>query len=205
MPRWGMIAAGVAVFAAVASQILIPPLGARAVEDRLTEGGGTAEVTLRAFPAARLLFGDGERLEADASDLDLELDPEGEVFERLDGFSIVGVSIADSRAGPFSIESFELSRDGDEPYSLVASASASAAGLAELGLESVEIPGESVIDILLDELLGDDGPSRVPIDLDVELTSEEGRVQVVSGGATVAGLPTGPLAQLLSSAIVVRL
>jgi len=37
------------------------------------------------------------------------------------------------------------------------------------------------------------------------VTSEDGRVRVVSGGGTVAGFETGPLAQLITSAIVVQL
>ena len=39
----------------------------------------------------------------------------------------------------------------------------------------------------------------------MELRSDGGRVVVVSGGGTVAGFPTGPLAELITSAIVVRL
>ena len=41
--------------------------------------------------------------------------------------------------------------------------------------------------------------------IDLEVTSEDGRVRVVSGGGTVAGFETGPLAQLITSAIVVQL
>lgn len=199
-----MIAAGVVVFLLVASQVLVPSLGERAVEDRLTGGGGAAEVTLGAVPAMRLLFGDGERLEISGRDLDLELDEENAVFDRLDGFSIVEISIADSTAGPFELERFELRRDGSGPYRLVSSGSTTAAGLAETGLESVELPGESVFDVILDQLFGATDAS-LPIELDMELTSEDGRLQVVSGGGTVAGLPTGPLAQLITSAIVVQI
>ena len=112
MPRWGLVAAGTAVFLGVTSQILVPSLGEREIEERLTAGGGEADVTLGAFPAARLLFSDGERFEVEASDLELALDPSDEVFERLDGFSIVEISIADSKAGPIELERFELTRDG---------------------------------------------------------------------------------------------
>ena len=45
----------------------------------------------------------------------------------------------------------------------------------------------------------------VPVKLDMQLDSEDGRVRVVSGGGTVAGVPTGSLAELLTAAIVVRL
>lgn len=204
MARWGMIVAGTLVFALVASQLLLPPLAERRVEDRLTEGGGSAEVTLGSVPALRLLFGDGERLEMTGRDLALELDRDRDLFQRLDGFSIVEISIADSSAGPFALQSFELSRDGDGPYHLVSSASATAAGLADAGLETVELPGESVLDLILGDLLGaDDEP--IPIELDMQLASDDGRVRVVSGGGEIAGVPTGPLAELLSSAIVVQI
>jgi hypothetical protein len=205
MPRWVMIAAGVVVFLGVASQILIPAFGERAIEDRLTEGGGTAEAKLGAFPAVRLLFGDGERLEAEGSELELALDPESAVFERLDGFSIVDISILDSRAGPLAIESFELQRDGGSTYQLAFSGSASAAGLARAGLDTVDLPGESVIDVVLGELFGDPEAASVPIELDVGLSSADGRVQVVSGEGTVAGIPSGALAELITSAVVVRI
>jgi hypothetical protein len=205
VPRWGIIVVGVAVFVLVASQVLIPSLGERRVEARLTEGGGSADVTLGAFPAARLLFSDGERFEVDANDLDLDLDEEVEVFDRLDGFSIVDVSIENSIAGPFELETFRLSRDGEGAYRLVTSGATTAGGLAEAGLEAVQLPGGSLADLLLDELLGDADDAAVPVELDLELTSDDGRVRVVSGGGTVAGFETGPLAELITSAIVVQL
>jgi hypothetical protein len=200
-----MIVAGIAVFVVVASQVLVPSLGERRVEDRLTEGGGAAEVTLGAFPAARLLFSDGERLEVEARDLELDLDEEVEVFDRLDGFSQVEVSVEDSVAGPFELDRFRLSRDGDGPYHLLSSATTTPSGLADVGLEAVELPGESLADLIFGELLADADDAPVPVELDLELTSDDGRVQVVSGGSTIAGFETGPLAELITSAVVVQL
>ena len=52
---------------------------------------------------------------------------------------------------------------------------------------------------------GIDTNVMVPVKLDMQLTSENGRIQVVSGGGTVAGVPTGSLAELLTAAIVVKL
>ncbi len=205
MPRWGILVAGVAIFVVVASQILVPSLGERRVEDRLTERGGSAEVTLGAFPAARLLFSDGERFEVEARDLDLALDQEARVFDRLDGFSLVEVSIEDSVAGPFELDSFRLSREGGGPYRLVSSGVTTVSGLVDAGFDTVELPGESLADLILNQLFGEADDAEVPVELDAELTSEDGRVRVVSGGGTVAGFETGPLAELISSAIVVQL
>jgi hypothetical protein len=202
--KWGLTIAGIGVFLLVAGQILIPDVGERRVEERLTEGGGTAEVTLGAVPAARLLFGDGERFEVEARDLDLALDRDERVFDDLDGFSIVDVSIADSHAGPFELTSFELRRDGEGPYELTATGTTSPDELVDYGVEGLALPGGSIVDTALD-LLGIDTNVTLPIDLDMELTSDDGRIQVVSGGGEIAGLPTGPLAELLTSAIVVQL
>ena len=64
-------------------------------------------------------------------------------------------------------------------------------------------------DLLPSDVLGtsvsDVDETTVPVELDLEVTSEDGRVRVVSGGGTVAGFETGPLAQLITSAIVVQL
>jgi hypothetical protein len=86
----------------------------------------------------------------------------------------------------------------------VANGETTATGLAAFGLEAVDVPGESLLDALLEPLVGESDVA-VPIDLDAELTSSDGRIQVVSGGGEVGGVPAGPLAQLITAAIVVRL
>jgi hypothetical protein len=202
--KWGLAVAGVFVFLLVAGQILIPDVGERRVEARLTEGGGTADVTLGAVPAVRLLFSDGERFEVTAKDLDLELDRDEQVFDKLDGFSIVDVSIADSRAGPIDLDNFELQRDGEGPYRLTATGTTSPDELVDYGVEGLSLPGGSILDSAM-QLLGIDTTTTVPIDLDMQLTSDDGRIHVVSGGGDIAGIPTGPLAELVTNAIVVQL
>lgn len=204
MPRWGIIVAALVVAVLVATQVLVPSLAARKVEQRLTEGGGGADVRLGAVPALRLLFGNGERFEVDAHDLDLELEQDTAVFDRLDGFGIVEIDISNLRAGPFRLDSFELSRDAPGPYVLSASGDTSPAALVDFGISSLDLPGGPFAGLAL-ETLFDDTDVQIPLDLDIELTSDEGRVEVISGGGTVAGFPTGPLAELITSAIVVRL
>jgi hypothetical protein len=200
-----VISTFVVALALLAGQLLSPELGERGIESRLTEGGGSAEVSLSALPALRLLFEDGDRLAVDASDLELEVEERTDVLGRLDGFDAVDVSLTDSRTGPFELESFNLSRDGADPYRLVSSGRTSAQALAEYGFDSLGLPGGGLADMFLDRVLGEQGDDEVPVELDMELTSDEGRLRVISGGGTIAGYDTGPLAELVTTAIVVRL
>jgi hypothetical protein len=203
MYRWGIVIAAVVIALLAATQVLVPSLAAREVENRLTEGGGGADVTLGAVPALRLLWSDGERFEVEAHDLALELDENIGVFDRLDGFGLVDVSITGFQAGPFDLDSFELKRDGEGPYSLVSSGQAQAADLVGFGASSLDLPGGPLASIALDLFGGDD--VTIPIDLDLELESDDGRIAVTAGDATVGGFPAGPFAELITSAIVVQL
>lgn len=192
------------IFLVVASQILVPGLGERRIEDRLTAGGGTADVTLGAVPAARLLFGTGERLQVSARDLDIDVSPGESVFDRLDGFGIVDVLIENSKAGPLHIDRFELTRDGPGPYHLALGGETSPADLVDYGLDHVQLPGTSLAGAIFDQLFGP-ADTTVPVRMDMQLTSVDGRVEVTSGGGSVGGIPTGHLAELITGAVVVRL
>jgi hypothetical protein len=204
MFRWGTAVAGMVVFALVASQVLIPPLGESRVEKRLEAGGGTAEVTLGAVPAVRLLFGDGERLEVRAHDLDLPFDSQQRVFSKLDGFGIVDVAIADSKAGPFELRDLSLTRTTSGPYHLVTHGETTTSALVDAGVGGVVPQGESLIDSFLGVVLGPTDTS-IPVSLDLELASDDGRVRLLSGDANVAGLNAAPLAQLITSAVAVSI
>lgn len=204
MPRWLWIAPLALLAVLVASQLVIPPLVEHRIEGRLTDGGGGADVSVSAFPAARLLFGDGERISVTGSGLDLALtEPGGGVFDRLDGFDQVDVTLRDFHAGPFAVSSFELARDGGSaPYRLATRSETTATAIAGYGADRLGVPGAPLLGLVTQNALGD-GP--IPVALDMALESEGGRVVVISGGGTVAGYPTGPLAELFTSAIVVRL
>lgn len=201
MPRWAIAAAGSLVFVLVAAQLVIPGLAEREVEQRLTDGGGEAEVTLGAVPAARLLFSDGERFEVTARDLNLDIDEELDVFDRLDGFGRVEISIEDFRAGPFSLARFELTRAPLSPYRLVSSGHTTPAALIDYGVDALNLPGGPLAGLALETVLQDTGV-EIPVELDMTLASEGGRVEVLEGETTIAGLPAGPLAELISASIV---
>lgn len=203
MPRWPAAAAGTLVFVLVASQFLIPDLAEREVEERLTERGGEAQVTLGAVPAARLLFDDGERFEVTARELELDLGDELRVFDRLDGFGTVAISIDDFTAGPFDLEHLALNRDSGSPYRLVSSGHTSASALVEYGTGALNLPGGPFAGVAADTLFGD--RAGIPIELDMTLASKDGRIEVIDGDTSVAGLPAGPFGELIAAAIVAQL
>jgi hypothetical protein len=201
--RVAIIVAIVLAALLVAAQFVLPPLAEDRVADRLTENGGSAEVSIEAFPAGLLLLSHGDEIDVNGEGLDIELDEDPEVLSRLDGFDRVHVALQDSRVGPFEIASFELSRDGSGPYAVVSSSTTTAAGLAGYGADQLGIGGGPLIEFFASRVGEANRP--IPVELDLEMESDDGRVQVVSGGGTVAGYPTGPLAELITSAIVIRL
>jgi hypothetical protein len=203
--RWGIVVAGTIVFLLVASQILLPKLGERQIEKRLTEHGGSADVTLGSVPAVRLLFGDGERFEVTARDIALDLDPNEQVLEQLDGFRTVDISLANSKAGPIELDSFALHRDGSGPYELTAAGDTSASDLIDYGVDGIDMPAAGSLTSMAMDLLGIDTDFVIPIDFDMQLVSDDGRLRVVSGGGTIGGVPTGSLAEMITNAIVVKL
>jgi len=204
MPRWLLVVALALLALAAASQLVIPPIAEHRIENRLTDGGGSANASLAAFPAARLLFGDGKRISISGTGLDLDLEQRTDVFDKLDGFDRVDVNLTDFHAGPFAVASFDLTRPApDAPYHLVSSSRTTPGDLAEYGAGQLGLPGGPLLRFFTDQALGGNRP--VPIHVDMELRSDGGRVVVVSGGGTIAGYPTGPLAELITSTIAVRL
>jgi hypothetical protein len=205
MTRRLVAAALVLVVVAAASQLIVPPLAEDRIENRLTDHGGTANVSVSAFPAATLLWGDGDRISVSGNALDLPLDSSnGTVFDKLDGFDEVDVKLSDFRAGPFSISAFDLIRPSPSaPYHLTSSARTTPGDLASYGASRLGLPGGGLLGLFAERAFGSD--QSIPVELDMSMTTEEGRLVVISGGGTVAGYPTGPLAELITEAIAVRL
>jgi len=203
----GRIAAAVVaalILLLVACQIFLPGIGEGVIEDRLTDNGGVADASLSAKPAARLLWGDGDRVEVDATGLDLEVTAESDpvVLDDLDRFGDVEIVMRDSSVGPIELDDFILTRDGDEPYSLEATGTTSVSDLAEFGAETFDLPGSDILGGILNVATGG---TDVDVDLDMRLESDAGRIRVVEGGGEIAGIPTGPLAAIITSAVAIEL
>jgi hypothetical protein len=201
--RIAIVALAAVVALLAVAQLAVPPWAENRIEDRLTEGGGTAEASVEAFPAAALVFGDGDSLEVTGSGLDLEVDPEEKVFDRLDGFERVDIDLSDFRAGPFDVDTFVLSRDGAGTYSMQSALTTTGSALLAYGAERLGVPGSSLLPLITGDSPEANAP--IPVDLDMELESDDGRIIVTEGEGEVAGYPAGPLAELITSAIVVQI
>src|SRR3712207_6013134 len=130
-----LAALGVLVLLLLVAQVALPAIAEDRVEDRLTQGGGSADVDLDALPAARLLFKEGDRVRVRARGIELPLvAPSQKVLGDLDGFDDVDVAVSDSRAGPFQLESLTLERTGgDASYRTAIKGSVTPGDLASFG------------------------------------------------------------------------
>jgi hypothetical protein len=198
--------AGILLVAAVslAAQLLIPGLAERRVADRLETGGGEADVSLTAFPAVRLLFGDGDSLSVKARRLRLDVGHERRLLHGLDGFDKVRVRLRDTELGPLELRSFVLDRPDDgRDYTVRLAGKTSPRALARFlgGRAGGSIGGQ--LGDLAGGLLG--GSLPLALDLHAKVRSQDGEPEVEDTSGTVAGLPAGPLVQLTLAAVLPRL
>jgi len=191
------------VLVAVVSQLAVPALVSDGIEDRLTQGGGRATAEVEAFPSARLLFGDGDRLEVRGEGLDLELEVgENDGLSELDGFDEVDMRLESFRTGPIEVDSFELARSGTQPYTLRMSGSSTASALAQVGAAALDAGALGELGAAF--FGGALGAAAVPLDLDLRLRSDDGTARVVGGQATAAGFDVTPLAGVIASTVAIK-
>ena len=205
MRRLLYVAAGIAL-AVVLSQLLVPPYLEHRAEKRLTERGGSAEVEIDALPAVRLLFNDGKRIQVRGEGIHVELlKRRGRVFDELDRFDEADVRLTRVSAGPFAVRRVTIARDrAGEPYALAISATVTARALSSYAGDQVAGPlGGLVARIATGTLPLTAEP--IPIEVDADIESRDGRPEIRNVDGSVLGLPAGPLAETIASAIAARL
>ena len=187
------------------TQLVLPPLAARHVERKLTKEGGTAHVSLHAFPALRLLFQHGDSIDVSGSGLTVELGTGRQhVLKRLDGFASAHIHLTDVTAGPFHTNRFTLDRhSGSKTYALGLNASFTPAALASYLGSSVGGGLGGLFGGFAGGLVG--GTQPVPVVVHAQLASDGGNPRVVNGAGTVAGLPMGPVLEAVTAAVIAQL
>ena len=204
------VLAGILIVLALAvlvTQLALLPYLEHRVEDRLEEGGGAADVDIDAFPALALLAGRGDSFRARGTGLRFDTDDRREnPFEHLDGFGSVDMQFRDVEAGPLRVARFDLTRSSrDDPYKLKVSATTTPRELsAELGGAAAGTLG-GLIGSLTSGLLPGGGELPLPLELDAIVASREGKPNVTSAEGSVAGLPAGPLAEIILTTVLERL
>jgi len=206
MPRVAVLILGVLAVLLVASQLALPAIAEHQAQGRLEEGGGRADVEVKSLPALRLLFGHGDRFEAAGRGLRLDVNRRGGDFDRLDGFGEVRVRLREMAAGPLDVKSFELTRsNGARDYDLRLRAITTPRELAGfVGSQAGGTLGGLFGDLAAGSLPGG-GYTRVPLRLTARVESRDGRPAVDAADGSVAGLPAGPLAELVLAAVVARI
>jgi hypothetical protein len=192
---------------AVLGQVALPAFFESRVEDRMEEGGGDAKVSIGAFPALTLVAGSGKTFKARGRGLEFDIDARRErPFDRLDGFEQVDVDMEDLTVGPLAISRFELARDGrQEPYAMTLRADIAPRELArELGSAAGGALG-GLVGSLATEVFPDGGRTQIPLDLEAEVGSRDGRTDVVDASGSIGGLPAGPLAEIVLGAVLRRI
>jgi hypothetical protein len=194
------------VVAVGGSQLVLPSVLEGRVADRLERGGGHADVSLEAVPAARLLFHHGHRLSVDGRGLNLGLTGRQAVFDRLDDFDEVRVRLTSVRAGPLFLRRFALTRSGgNSDYAVRLRGTTSPREVARfLGSRAAGALGGLIGD-LATGVLPKAGNGRVPLDVTATVRSHGGRREVTSATGSVAGIPAGPIVQLVVDAVVRQL
>lgn len=207
MPKF---AAGIVItlaLLAVAAQLALPAYFEGRVEDRLTQDGGTADVSIGAFPAVTLVGGRGSELEARGSGLKFDLDDRREdPFGRLDGFADVDIRLSDTDAGAIHMSSFRLTRSGrDSDYDLRVQAAATPRELAQqLGSAAGGALG-GLVGSLATGMLPGSGDVEVPLEVTAQVASDDGRPDVTDAQGSVGGIPAGPLAEVVLGSVLDRL
>jgi hypothetical protein len=186
----------------VVAQVALPPFAEHKVAERLTKHGGQADVDLSAFPALRLLWGGGGKLEVAASKLSVDLDPtQSDAFKQLDDFSDVTIDVRDSRAGPLGINRFHVRRVAPRTYNVAISGNGTAGDVARYaGSRFGGGLGQALAGLATSALGGFERP--IPFDARMQIVTSSGAPQAQDVEGSVAGLPAGPLAQVVANALL---
>ena len=172
------------------------------VEGRLTEHGGSASVDLAAVPALELLFGKGDKLDVQATGLSVDITRDQEqAFKRLDEFDDVVIFISDSRAGPLTVRRFTVRRTGDHEYAVTIVGNGTAGDVARYaGSRLGGGLGQALAGLAASAI--SDFTRPIPFNARMQIDTSSGSPQAHDVVGSIAGLPAGPLAEIVANALL---
>jgi len=208
MRRSLLYAAAAIVVLLVVSQLAVPAYLEHRAEKRLTAKGGHAQVTIDALPAMRLLFNDGSKIKVRGDGLHVDLlnaNGNTQVFGELDRFNQADVRLTRMSAGPFAVRQVTIARNSSsDPYAVVISASVTARALSSYAGNELAGPVGGLIGKIASGVVPFSA-EPIPVEVDANIRSRDGRPEVESGDGSVAGVSAGPLAAAIAAAIADRL
>jgi hypothetical protein len=148
------------------------------------------------------VFGGGDKLGVTARGLSVDLQQnQQDVFKQLDDFSHVNITVLDSRAGPFTIRSFRVQSTGDKTYDMAIAGDGTAGDVARYaGSRLGGSFGQALAGLAATALGGFSQP--VPFDARMQISTQNGAPEASNVNGAVAGLPAGPLAQVVANALL---
>jgi hypothetical protein len=108
------IVVGVLVVAALLAQLILPRLAADRISSRIGRYGKVEDVTVSAWPAVKLLWGDADSVHIRAGRLDLSPAQASALLWESRGVSSMDVSAEAVKLGPLALEGVSLSKRGEE-------------------------------------------------------------------------------------------
>jgi LmeA-like phospholipid-binding len=119
--------AGGVLLLLVLAQLLLPKIAAHEISSRLSRYGHIASVSVSAWPAIELLWGDADKVRVSARELSLELPQAGHVLGEASGANEIEMTAARVRVGPLALQEASFRKHG---HTLTAQATATEAAIA---------------------------------------------------------------------------
>jgi hypothetical protein len=167
----------VAIVLFAVGQLVLPPLAAHIVRGRLSPHGRVLSVSVSAFPAIELLFGDADRVDVHMASYSASESQLASRIEQSTGVSTLTVHVGEVNSGLVQVTSATLTKHGNE---ILAAGTITDANLraAVPFLQSVTATGSSQGAVSLQ------GDAQIPfigrVSAEAVLEARDGRV-VVSG------------------------
>jgi hypothetical protein len=186
----------------VVTQFVLPPIAENRVEDGVTQHGGTAKAELSAIPALELLFKHGDTFKLNASGLSVDLKQnQSDVFNQLDDFAEVNIAVTNSRAGPFTVNDFRVKKTGQHQFDVAISGNGTAGDVARYaGSRLGGGFGQALAGLAVSAIGGFNRP--IPFDATMQIDTSGSAPVARNVEGQVAGLPGGPLAQVVANALL---
>jgi LmeA-like phospholipid-binding len=185
--RAGRIAA--VVIAAVAllfalAQVFLPGIAADTIRSRLHRYGRVQSVSVSAWPAVELLWGDADSVKVKVSDLSLSPQQAAKLLWEGSGASRIDTTAANVRLGPLHLGAATLSKRGDSLSAQGAASEADVRAALPAGL-SVSLLRSDAGSV---EVRASGGLFGVSASVDAVARAQEGRLVVRPLGLLLSGL-----------------